>query len=257
MEERAETHAESRAEENADEDAERGAKEAKKEDGQILERSIDELPPEMCARISRALFADTLADEERRIDEIFERARPMLERDHDGERILPPVFRALAADVLERRCRLIAHKLADIPPRSLTGPEVLEATRETFSLADRIGVAPTREGIAHVIENALEADLGDPSAATEQDALRSIGLLQAAEAAGVEIARTRLEENVYALLSNHRSTLAAGSAEVPEPRGGLSSDTLAQLAQLSNLSLRSFERMQSAASEENVEGVTG
>jgi hypothetical protein len=222
-----------------------------------IQGSIDDLPPETRARIARALFADLLTREERRIDEIFEESRSILERYHDDERILPPVFKALAVDVLERRCSLIACRLADVAPRTLTGAQVLEATEETFSQAVRVGVEPVAEEIALVIERALDTNLRDPAGTSEEDASRSIGLLRAAEEAGIKIDRTQLEEKVYALLSSHWGTVAAGSADVPERKGGLSPDTLVQLAKLSNLSLRSFERMHSAASEENVEGVTG
>jgi hypothetical protein len=228
-----------------------------RQNGRSVEGSIDDFSPETRERVARALFADLLAREERCIDDIYEESRPMLERYHKDERILPPIFKALAADVLARRCGRVAGQLADVAPRALTGTDVLEAIQETFSQAARVGVEPAREEIAVVIENALDVNLCDPSRVAEKDALRSIDLLRNAEGAGIKIDRTRLEENVYALLSSRWGTLAAESADVPERKGGLSRDTLVQLAELSNLSLRSFERMQSAASEENVEGVTG
>jgi hypothetical protein len=93
-----------------------------------------------------------------------------------------------------------------------------------------------------VIERACDSNL-DPNVqgvgSGEID--RTIGLLDGAEAAGISIRRTNLEERVYALLTYHRDGVAARLAGRPTAEAGIDYDLLVKLAELSNMSLRMWK----------------
>ena len=207
-----------------------------------LEMTVDNLSPEIRSRIVRRLLAKILAREEARFDEIFESSRALIARYSGQEMILPPLFRALASHVIERRFAEHATELSRVPPATLTGPHVLKVMAETLAIARETGIAPMGAPIARVIERAVTSNLGDPTAVRAEDARRSIDLILSAEKAGINIRRTRLEEMVYALLSHHRDALAAKLAGRKVPQRGIDPDVLIHLAEQSNVSLCSFER---------------
>jgi len=206
-----------------------------------MRRSVDDFTPEARARVLRSLLNDMLLRQQERFDEIFESSRALIERYHGQEMILPEVFHALARDVIDRRYVAIAERLASVPPRELRGDRVRAELAEVEDLAKKSGVRGDAGPVARAIERALAANLLDPEQAATDDLSRSLDLLFAADATGLEIERTRLEEMVYALLSHHRTTVAARLAGTAAPSDRIDPDVLIRLAEHSNLSLRSFK----------------
>jgi len=203
------------------------------------QRKVDDLPYEAKLRIVQALLADKRARDEARFDEIFESSRGLMERYRAMGLVLPPIFQALASDAVARRLATAADRLAEIAPRSLAGEDVIAGTAEIRKLASAIGVQMDAGPVARVIERAIDRNL-DPNVqgVGTGEIARTIGMLESAEAAGISILRTNLEERVYALLSNHRSWVAARLAGRPVADTGIDVDLLVKLAELSNLSLR-------------------
>jgi len=204
------------------------------------ECSVDDLSPEIRSRIARSMLADRLAQEQARFDEIFESSKALIARNHGDETIFPPIFRALAEDVINRRCERAADVLAKKDPRELTGADVSAATEAIITEASTVGIRPHMTPIGRVLERCLEANLRNVKGVGSKEARRSVELLRAAEKAGVEISRTRLEEMVYSLLSYHREILAVRLRGESLPANGIDPDALIQLAEQSNISLRTF-----------------
>jgi alpha-amylase/alpha-mannosidase (GH57 family) len=206
-------------------------------------RGIDDLPYEVKLRVVRALLADTLAQDESRFDEIFETSRGLLERYRSLGLEPPPILRALANDAVNRRVAAAARLLEEIPSRDLTGRDLIAITAEIRQLAAAIGVGLVTEPIGRVIVRAIDVNLDHNVQDVGTEAInRTIDLLKAAETAGISIRRTNLEERVYALLSYHRDAVQARLSNRPAPEGGLDVDLLIRLAELSNLSLRMWDR---------------
>ncbi|MFB3907520.1 MAG: DUF3536 domain-containing protein [Candidatus Eisenbacteria bacterium] len=207
----------------------------------VWERSIDGLAEEMRARVIATLLGDLMSQEEARFDEIFETSRPLLERYHGSGLNPPPIFQALASDVVNRRFERAAAQMALTDPRTLEGTDVSEALKDLRALAESIGVTPALDSLARVIERAIDADLAAVSEVRDDDVSRVVGLLLAAERNGIAIRRTKLEERAYALMRHHQAILGAHLAGLPEPRAGIDPQLLIRLAECTNLSLRTFE----------------
>lgn len=151
---------------------------------------------------------------------------------------LPPIFRALAGDVLRRRADAVAEGLRAGRGGDLLPDRIREGYQELRELAEGIGVAPPHEPIARLIEEELDATLGDARLVTDAGAARCLTLLRTAEGIGVPIQRTLIEERVYALISAHRDAVASRLAGREVVTGGLDPEILIRLAEQSNLSLR-------------------
>ena len=211
-------------------------------EGELIERRVDDLPPELRLRLIRSLLAERHEQEESRFDAVFETDRGLMERYHRLGLELPPIFAALAQDVVRRRCSRIAADLGEIPPAHLTGRDVTAAASELLALAEGIGVTLATDPIAGVIETALDANLNNPANATSEDVRRSIDLLSAAESIGIRVHRTTLEDRAYALLSHYREPVAARLAGRTPPPSRVEAEILIQLAEQANLSLRAWDR---------------
>lgn len=205
---------------------------------EVCEGRLDDLPLDPRQRIVRALLHDLTEQEESRFDAIFDSSRPLMERFRKMGLDLPPIFRVLAGDVLRRRADRVAAGLGADGRDRLDPGRIVEGYRELKDLAEAIGIPPPHEPIARLIEEELDATLGDVGLVTDADAARCLDLLGTAEGIGVPIRRTRLEERVYALISEHRDAVAARLAGRADTVSGLDPEILIRLAEHSNLSLR-------------------
>jgi hypothetical protein len=213
--------------------------------GAPVRATAHDLPDEIQGMIIRELLADLLAREAEGFDAIFESSRSLVESCHGRDRsLLPPIFHALAVDVMNRRIKSGAEQLGQIPLEQLSGEHLNAAIGEPMKQAWAAGVEPDTRDVAVLVESALAVQLGDTSAVTGSGIERSFSLIRASDSNGIKIRRTQLEEMVYALLNHHRDALAErlSGRTVSVQASGIDPEMLIQLAEQSNLSLRSFER---------------
>lgn len=204
-----------------------------------------DLPDEIQAMVIRELLKDILAREAERFDAIFESSRFLLES--YGRRdpsLLPPIFHALASDVVNRRIRQAAETLSRVTPASLGGTTLRDALGDLMSQAGAVGVEPDSRSVAALVELALSVQLAQPPSVTSSGIEQCLSLIRICDSDGIKIQRTHLEEMVYALLNHHRYELAQrlSGQTVSVQTSGIDLGLLIQLAEQSNLSLRSFER---------------
>jgi hypothetical protein len=165
-----------------------------------------------------------------------------MERYHALGLALPPIYLALAGDVLRRRCEQAADALARVPMAEMSGDRVRSCAAGLQSLADAIGISPDMDPIVKIIDRTLEDRLRNPREFSSEAARQALDLVATCGAIGIPIRRTTLEENVYALLAHNEEAIVARLAGRSTSGSPVDPDALIALAEQSNLSLRPWKR---------------
>ncbi len=205
-------------------------------------RRVDDLPGDTRLKVVQALLSDQRERAHERLEDIFDAALPLMERYHALGLALPPIYLALAGDVLRRRCEQAADALARVPMAEMSGDRVRSCAAGLQSLAAAIGISPDMDPIVKIIDRTLEDSLRNTREFSSEAARQALDLVATCGAIGIPIRRTTLEENVYALLAHNEEAIVARLAGRSTSGSPVDPDALIALAEQSNLSLRPWKR---------------
>lgn len=205
-------------------------------------RHLDDLPEEIRLEVVRTLLGDHHRRTQENLEGIFGEARPLMERYHALGLALPPIYLALAGDVIRRRCEQTADALARAAAAEMSGDRIRAIVAELKTLADPIGVSLDLDPVARIIDRTLDECLRNDREPSSDAVRRALDLVTTCGAIGVPIRRTTLEENVYALLGRHEDAIEARLNGRETPANGVDPDVWIALAEQSNLSLAPWKK---------------
>jgi hypothetical protein len=207
-----------------------------------ITRHVDDLPEEIRLKVVQTLLADHQVRAQESLERIFGEARPLMERYHALGLALPPIYLALAGDVIRRRCEQAADALADATAAEMSGDRIRSIVAELSALADPIGISLDLDPVARIIDRTLDDCLRKEREPSSDAIRRALELVTTCGAIGVPIRRTTLEENVYALLGRHEDAIVHRLNGRTMPASGVDPDVLIALAEQSNLSLAPWKK---------------